>query len=535
MHGRRTLWVRLLVILLGVVGGWTAGLFSDPQGIPSTAQGGSLANAAVFHSAVDAYAAPTHVVTFQQGVDGYAGCADTRISAERPNTNFGDEELVLGMKRQVGVLIRFDVSGLPSHAIVQEATLGLFVHNVGQRPEHPIIAATYPVSRTWQEMEATWHKATHSDYWGLPGCNDIENDRSPTPTDQQAVFEDGHWYNWDVTSAVQHWVQNPASNKGVLVEQANMDVGGEYDIRSSEYPGPEMRPRLMVRYFVPTPTPTQTATPTPTDTPTATQTPRPTETATPTEPPTATPRPTRTAMPTRTPTRTPLPTPSQYWLYLPESFRNFPLGCVQWGFSFREEFEDPALVGWSASLEDGQKKVSDSIIHLWTQPSTNRFPVVWRNDLFQGAGSDFAMEARFRHSDFTAYGTTIALNSASFNGDRVPAGVHLPPGIEDILNIHHVVDPTGGIYRFDISMLNGQVLWRGTPGDNNWHVVRVTLEQGEVYTLYVDGQLVGSVRSTVRPRSIYIGNPTIQPFYGAWTQLYVDYIRISHCAQWGAY
>jgi hypothetical protein len=101
-----------------------------------------------------------------------------------------------------------------------------------------------------------------------------------------------------------------------------------------------------------------------------------------------------------------------------------------------------------------------------------------------------------------------------------------------MLNIHHVVDPVGGIYRFEISMLKGAVKWVGTPGDQDWHVVRVTLES-DLFTLYVDGQPVGSVSSSVIPRSIYIGNPTIQPFFGSWTQLHVDYIRISRCMEWG--
>jgi hypothetical protein len=172
---------------------------------------------------------------------------------------------------------------------------------------------------------------------------------------------------------------------------------------------------------------------------------------------------------------------------------------------------------------------------LWTEPSIDRFPVVWRNDLFTGSGEDFALEARFRHSDFTAYGTTIALNSASYGGIRVPAGQDVPPGIEDILSIHHVVDPVGKVYRFDISMLHGKVKWSGSPGDRDWHVVRVTLEQGDIYTLYVDGQRVGAAQSTARPQSIYIGNPTIQRYFGAWTHVYVDYVFISRCMVWGPY
>jgi hypothetical protein len=194
-------------------------------------------------------------------------------------------------------------------------------------------------------------------------------------------------------------------------------------------------------------------------------------------------------------------------------------------------------MGWTDSLAGGHHEVSNGLYHQWTEPFSDRFPLLWRNDLFAGAGDDFLFEARFRHSDFTAYGTTIALNSASFDGTRMLAGEGLPEGIEDMLSIHHVVNPDGNVMRFDIAMFKNRpdgIVWRGTPGDGGWHEVRITLEKGSRYTLYVDGERVGSVVSEVRPSSVYVGNPTIQPFYGAWTQLHVDYIRISYCAVWGA-
>jgi hypothetical protein len=451
----------------------------------------------------------SNVIVFQQGVDGYQGCADTRISEFSPNENFGHGELILGDKGRIHTLIRFDVSSLPASALVEQASLGLYVHNYGQR-QGPVIAAAHPVLRTWEEMQATWFKATDVDYWGLPGCNDTSSDRSPTQLDGQAVHERDRWYVWDVTAAVRAWVGDPATNKGVILQQTNTDVRGEFDIRSSEYPGTPYRPYLMIRYSLQTPTPTPTSTATPTSTPTAT--------------PTLTPTPTHTA--------TPVPTPVR--LYLPAIRKGYPIWvCEEWGYSFREEFEAPALTGWSVTLAGGQQRVSDSVIRLWTQPSVDRFPLLWRNDLFAGATSDFQFEARFRHSDFTAYGTTIGLNSASFDGKRFPAAQSLPSGIEDILTIHHVVDFAASVYRFDISLLRGRVVWVGTPGDTNWHKVRITLDADNRYTLYVDGQRVGSATSTLRPRSVYLGNPTIQPFAGGWTQLHVDYLRVSYCVIWG--
>lgn len=201
----------------------------------------------------------SRTVTFRQGEGGYVGCVDTRISEERPYTNLGDGELIIGMKGRVATLIRFDVSSIPSNATVQEATLGLFAFNYGQRLG-PIVAAAYQVIRPWREMEATWYKATNTDNWGLPGCNDTYTDRSPTALDSDTIYDRERWYTWDVTAAAQAWVRDAASNKGVVVKQTNLEVGGEFDLCHSEADGVECRPYLTVKYTLLPPTPTRSPT-----------------------------------------------------------------------------------------------------------------------------------------------------------------------------------------------------------------------------------------------------------------------------------
>ncbi|MGB9880718.1 MAG: DNRLRE domain-containing protein, partial [Anaerolineae bacterium] len=163
-----------------------------------------------------------------------------------------------------------------------------------------------------------------------------------------------------------------------------------------------------------TPTmPTETATPTAPVAPTETATPGmptvPTQTATPT--PSATPitpvLPTVTATPTQPPipvTPTAIPTVSLYQLFAPVIWRNYPMRCVAWGYSFNEEFNDPALTNWSGNLNGGHQEVSDGVLHQWAPASVDRFPLLWNNSLFANAGDNFAFEVRFRYSDFAAYG-----------------------------------------------------------------------------------------------------------------------------------
>jgi hypothetical protein len=213
-------------------------------------------------------------VVFRQGKDGYRGCADTQIDEHGLDKNFGDWELALGENGTISVLIRFDVSDIPPNAFVEQATLGLFAHNYGHGTG-PINAAAYAVIRPWEEMEATWFKATETDYWGLPGCNHTTSDRSPTPLDAQSLGQHGEWYTWDVTLAAQDWVQEPDSNQGVLIKQTNIEADGEYDIWHSEHYAPALRPYLSISYTLVPPTPTESPTPPGPPTPTLSPTPPP--------------------------------------------------------------------------------------------------------------------------------------------------------------------------------------------------------------------------------------------------------------------
>lgn len=228
MSRKHALSIGLPLILLAIVAAVTSGVLADAERMPAEVR----------------TPAGIHSVTFQQGIDGYSGCEDTRISAENPDQNFGEEELILGMKGRANVLIRFDVSSIPANATIVDAELEIWVYNYGQRTA-PITAAAYQVIRSWEEMEATWTKAAADDEWQEAGCNDTLSDRSGTALDSDTIYERDRWYSWTITPAVQDWVQDPASNKGVLLRQTDVEDGGEYDARPSEG---AMAPRLVVKY-----------------------------------------------------------------------------------------------------------------------------------------------------------------------------------------------------------------------------------------------------------------------------------------------
>jgi hypothetical protein len=215
-------------------------------------------------------------LVLQQDKDGYRGCVDTRIYAAAPNENHGCTvgegdawcELQVGERGKPPVgdshelrsLVRFEVPAcaedapdgpcIPVGASICEATLALYAHNAGQVPEVPIVAGAYEVLRAWDEMEGTWNMATASDAWEVEGCNG-DTDRSAEPLDETEIDRRDAWYEWDVTPAVVRWLEDPDSNKGLIVLQTDdcdIPPGCEWDIRHSEYGGKPERPKLIVRY-----------------------------------------------------------------------------------------------------------------------------------------------------------------------------------------------------------------------------------------------------------------------------------------------
>ncbi|MDH7486925.1 MAG: DNRLRE domain-containing protein, partial [Anaerolineae bacterium] len=224
-------------------------------------------------------------VILQNQEGGYAGTADTTLSLWTPGTNFGNEG-TLGVRAQgvMRALLRFDLSTLPPYALLYEARLYLYV---GARSNpNPLTMRVYEVLRTWAENEATWWSAETGKNWAEPGCGAAGSDRAATPLAELPVNGEYEWISFDLTDLAQRWADDPASNRGLLL-QGGEDRSVQVNLISSENEDVLRRPRLVLTYGIrpPTPTPTPTYTPTPTATPTSTPTP----TATPTSTPTPTP------------------------------------------------------------------------------------------------------------------------------------------------------------------------------------------------------------------------------------------------------
>lgn len=222
----------------------------------------------------------TYVITFQAGVSpaGYDGATDATLNYFAPTDNLGGHtELVVRSDSWQRALLRFDLSQhIPLGVHVTSATLTFRV--LGQSAPTSMRLVGYPVLQTWVEGQVTWDEAQSSVAWaGGGGCEG--SSRSATAVGSASVDQPTGEVALDVTSAVQTWVDNAATNQGLLLKGEIVAGSVTYRFASSNNPTTEYRPKLQVTYegapplATPTPTQTPTKTPTPSDSTMLTSTP----------------------------------------------------------------------------------------------------------------------------------------------------------------------------------------------------------------------------------------------------------------------
>ncbi|GAF90223.1 unnamed protein product, partial [marine sediment metagenome] len=156
MNGKMTkvLSVGLAVVLLTLLVSVTS------RAIPS---GGHLSDAPSAPARSDTAGAPPDVASagtftttiFQRWVSPhpyYAGVAETYMDTYYPDANYGGSgtmKLHSGAGGRQRLLVKFDISSIPSTATVEEATLTLFAWY--RSPAYRVTANAYRIERHWNE------------------------------------------------------------------------------------------------------------------------------------------------------------------------------------------------------------------------------------------------------------------------------------------------------------------------------------------------------------------------------------------------
>ncbi len=208
-----------------------------------------------------AVTAPATVI-LQEGLNGYQGTDDSFLDTWYPDLNYGSVWAMViradGIKRPI---IRFDLSAIPPGSTVTTATLELFSDDTYGSAGTPLTVAAYMLRRSWLESQVNWNQAAPGQNWSTPGADDIVSDRSDVIVDVTTMTDLGTWYSWNVTAAVQEWVADPGTNKGLLF-LGSSNQSAEYRFFSSEYGSASTyRPKLTITFAQPPSSPTPSATP----------------------------------------------------------------------------------------------------------------------------------------------------------------------------------------------------------------------------------------------------------------------------------
>lgn len=194
-------------------------------------------------------------VVFQQGnspAPSYNGALDTYLDSWNPASNFSTASgLYVRANDYQAMLFSYDLSSIPPDAEIEQATLSLYAY--ASSNQNLMVADIFGVARPWLITETTWLSATARLPWSVPGCNDPGVDRYSAPADLAQGFDSvSRWYTFTVTSLVEQWMANPATNFGMIVK--GRDGGSAqvlYSFSSAEAINPALRPFLTVIYRLP--------------------------------------------------------------------------------------------------------------------------------------------------------------------------------------------------------------------------------------------------------------------------------------------
>ena len=185
--------------------------------------------------------------TFQDGVEGYAQTRDAGIKSDQPVKNYAtDDSLQLHGTIDRAALLKWDLGNIPVGERIESVSLTV---NVTDRSNDGY--QIYAVKRDWREHEVTWIAAASGNSWeiaGVQGSSDRGAEVLGTITAPQ-VGSITVEFNAAGVAAVQAWVDDPATNFGIVLQ--NYDNGDGLRLSSREAATATLRPALTVTSAIP--------------------------------------------------------------------------------------------------------------------------------------------------------------------------------------------------------------------------------------------------------------------------------------------
>ena len=139
--------------------------------------------------------------------------ADTFLNGISTNINYGSETY-LWIAPNKNALVHFDLSTIPAGQIIISATLKLYSWALTGNTTTEV----YKETDLWTETGATHNTTDGTIAWGgSAGGFGYGMTQGSNVLDTTVVNGINQWFDWNVTSAVQDWYQNPSANHGLLV------------------------------------------------------------------------------------------------------------------------------------------------------------------------------------------------------------------------------------------------------------------------------------------------------------------------------
>ncbi len=138
------------------------------------------------------------------------------------------------------ILIQFDLSTLPSTAIIESASLEL---NVSNNKGLASTIEVYRITRDWTEDGVTWESYNGTNDWSTAG-----GDYDPQLINSFLIDSVGP-KTVDLSVITQAWVDQSIPNYGIIMVSPSTSTNSEKKIDSSDNPSTVTRPKLTINYY----------------------------------------------------------------------------------------------------------------------------------------------------------------------------------------------------------------------------------------------------------------------------------------------
>ncbi|MCW3840636.1 DNRLRE domain-containing protein, partial [Micromonospora yasonensis] len=183
------------------------------------------------------------------------GTTDTTLSQARPTENVdvydGDPYVSPGNNSayygDTHGLVKFPtLTGIPTDAKIVDADLRMYNTSLYPGTDTDEYVDVYKLTKGFTETKASWNTYDGVNAWTTAG-GDYDTSWKAS---NNGFTNDPEWASWDVTTAVDGWVKNSASNFGLLLRQRDeVNQTARAMLLSSEAQEPLLRPTLEVTYL----------------------------------------------------------------------------------------------------------------------------------------------------------------------------------------------------------------------------------------------------------------------------------------------